>query len=201
MTTTISQHEEAAMTLPLTQDGRDLPNPYPWQELLGRVLWTLVRALLFRPVPRFVKGWHRFLLRTFGAKVGKGAILYNTVKVAFPWMLTIEENAVLGEGVCVYSLGHVFIGKHTVISQRAHLCAGSHDYTDPTMPLLRKPIRIGQGCWVCTEAFIGPGVTVGDGTVVGARAVVTGDIPPHMVCGGNPCRIIKPRVMKGAVGA
>jgi len=101
----------------------------------------------------------------------------------------------------VYNLGEVRIGSHTVISQDAYLCAGTHDYTKPDMPLQLTPITIGSGVWVCAGAFVGPNVTVGDNSVVGARAVVTKDVPPGMVVGGNPARVIKPRPMQGGSAA
>jgi putative colanic acid biosynthesis acetyltransferase WcaF len=89
----------------------------------------------------------------------------------------------------------VTIGNHSVISQDAYLCAGTHDYTQPTLPLLREPITIGHGVWIAAGAFIGPTVTVGDNCVVGARAVVMKDVPPGMVVAGNPARVIKQRQM------
>ncbi|MEE9211386.1 MAG: hypothetical protein V3U29_01905, partial [Phycisphaeraceae bacterium] len=84
---------------------------------------------------------------------------------------------------------------HSVVSQDAHLCAGTHDYTQPHLPLQRPPINIGNGVWVCADAFIGPGVTIGDNSVVAARAVVTKDVPPGVVVGGNPAQVITHRPM------
>lgn len=107
------------------------------------------------------------------------------------------EYSVLAEDVDVYNLGPVVLGDHTVVSHRAVLCAGSHDYTKPNLPLLRPEIRIGHGVWVCTQAFIGPGVTVGDNTVVGACAVVMRDVPPGVLVAGNPAKVIRARPMEG----
>ena len=117
-----------------------------------------------------------------------------------PWLLEMAEWSLLSDGVNVYNLGPVKIGAHTTVSQDAHLCAGTHDYTDPILPLLKPPIVIGSGVWVCAEAFIGPGVTVGDNCVVAARAVVVKDVPPGMVVGGNPAKVIKARPMKNHTG-
>ncbi len=83
-----------------------------------------------------------------------------------------------------------------MVSQRTHLCAGTHDYSLPDLPLRRPPIRIGSGGWICADAFIGPGVTVHDNSVVGARAVVTKDVPAGMVVAGNPARVVKTRLMR-----
>ena len=103
--------------------------------------------------------------------------------------------SILSNGVTVYNLGPVRIGSHTVISQDAYLCAGTHDYHQPNLPLERQPITIGNGVWVCAGAFIGPGVTIGDNSIIGARAVVMKDVPPGVVVAGNPARIIKNREM------
>jgi putative colanic acid biosynthesis acetyltransferase WcaF len=107
----------------------------------------------------------------------------------------MDEWSNLGHGVIIYNLGSVSIGSHSVLSYGAYLCAGSHDYTRSDMPLIKPAIRIGNGVWIATQAFIGPGVTIGDNSVIGARAVVMKDIPAGVVAAGNPVRIIKPRVM------
>ena len=112
-----------------------------------------------------------------------------------PWLFRMGAYSIIGEGVTVYNLGMVTIGEHTVVSQNVHICAGTHDYTKPDLPLVRSPITIGSGVWICADAFIGPGVTIGDNAVVGARAVVTKDVPAGMVVAGNPAKVIKPRKM------
>ena len=141
-------------------------------------------------------GWRRFLLRLFGAQVGDQAHVYPSARVYLPWMLTLGEQASIGEWALIYNLGPVMIGDRATISHRAHLCAGTHDYRDPTLPLLRLPIEIGPQAWVCAEAFVGPGRRVGEGAIVGAAAVVVSDVPDWEIVAGNPARIIKRRVLR-----
>jgi putative colanic acid biosynthesis acetyltransferase WcaF len=170
--------------------------PYPARDYFRRALWWLVQVTLFRFSFRYPRGWRRMLLRIFGAKIAATANIRPSVKIIHPWLLSVGEWTALGDGVTVYNLGPIEIGAHSVVSQDAYLCAGTHDYTVSNLPLLRPPIKIGSGVWICAQAFIGPGVSIGDNSVIGARAVVTRDIPPNVVAGGNPCRVIKPRVMR-----
>ncbi len=107
----------------------------------------------------------------------------------------MADFSMLGDDVQVYNLGEVFVGRHTIVSQGAFLCAGTHDYTRPDLPLLKLPIRLGDGVWIAAQAFIGPGVSIGDNSVIGARAVVVSDVPAGVVAAGNPCRVIKAREM------
>lgn len=141
-------------------------------------------------------GWRRFLLRLFGAQVGHQAHVYPSARVYLPWMLTLGEHASIGEWALIYNLGPVTIGNRATISHRAHLCAGTHDYRDPALPLLRLPIEIGAQAWVCADAFVGPGRRVGEGAIVGAAAVVVSDVPDWEIVAGNPAQIIKRRVLR-----
>ena len=125
--------------------------------------------------------------------MGKAAAVHSTTKILHPWLFEMGDWSNLSSNVVVYNLGPVKIGHHTVVSQDAYLCAGTHDYTVPTLPLRREPITIGSGVWVAAGAFIGPGVTVGDNTVVGARAVVMKDVPGNVVVAGNPAKVLKSR--------
>jgi putative colanic acid biosynthesis acetyltransferase WcaF len=136
------------------------------------------------------------LLRWFGAKLGPHCGIRPSTKIFHPWLFEMGDWSMLADGVLVYNLGPVKIGEHSVVSQDAFLCAGTHDYTDPILPLQRPPITIGDGVWIATQAFIGPGVTVGNNSVVGARAVVMKDVEPGVIVAGNPARVIKPREMK-----
>lgn len=161
-------------------------------ELVGRALWSLAHPL-FALSPRVLWGWRRGLLRVFGAKVGRGVHVYPSVHIAIPWNLDIGDESAVGDRAIIYNLGHISIGAQATISQGAHLCAGTHDYTRADMQLLKPPIEIGNGVWVCADAFIGPGVHVGDFAIVGARAVAVKDVPARMIVAGNPTRIVRER--------
>lgn len=177
-------------------DSNRSARKYSRNEQLCRILWALA-APLFRFSPRICFGWRRFLLRLFGAKVGYATHIYNSAIIYMPWNLTIGDQSSIGEWALIYNLGRITIGNRTTISQRVHLCAGTHDYTDPALPLLKPPITISDQAWVCADAFVGPGVTVGEGAIVGARAVVTRDVEPWAIVAGNPAKFIKQRKLKG----
>ena len=163
-------------------------------ELVGRVVWAAVIPL-FWCSPRVLWSWRRFILRCFGASVSAQVHILPSVRISIPWNLTIGEQSSVGFDTLIYNLGRVYVGRRVTISQRAHLCGGTHDFCDPTMPLVKSPITIEDDAWVCADAFVGPGVTIGAGAVVGARAVVTKDVPPWAIVAGNPAREIGKREM------
>ncbi len=161
-------------------------------EMMGRLLWSWATPL-FRLSPRRCFGWRRFLLRLFGARIGREAHVYASAKIYLPWNLKLGEQSAIGEYSFIYNLGPVQIGDRATISHRAHLCAGTHDHTAPEFPLVRATIDIGSEAWICADAFIGPGVTVGEGAIVGARAVAMKDVDPWTIVAGNPARVIETR--------
>ena len=175
-------------------------SPYTAREKVGRVLWAFTQATLFRPSPHNAYRWRAWLLRRFGATLGRNFRVRPSVRVTIPWNLNIGDDVSVGDDARLYALGTIRIGSRTFLSQMAHLCAGTHDLTRPDYPLLRPPVTIGDDCWVAADAFIGPGVTVGDRTVVGARASVFGDLPPDVIAGGNPAKPLKPRLFNPRAG-
>ena len=162
------------------------------RELAGRVLWAACWPL-FCFSPRLLWGWRSFLLRLFGAKVGRNVHIHPSARFFIPWNLEIGDWSSVGFDVLIYNLGPVKIGEKVTISQRAHLCAGSHDFRDPAMPLTKPPISIGDEVWICADAFIGPEVCVSERAVVAARAVVIKDVAENDIVGGNPAKIIGKR--------
>jgi len=163
---------------------------------LARILWQIVWKGLASWSPKPMHGFRAMLLSLFGAKVGRGAHIYPKVAIWAPWNLEIGEEAGIADGVILYSQGKIIIGRRAVISQGTHLCAGTHDYEHPGMPLITKPITVGDYAWITAEAFVHGGVTIGDGAVIGARSVVTKDMPEWTVCAGHPCKPLKPRLMR-----
>lgn len=164
------------------------------RDRLARLAWQSVWLLLFRPTPPQLHGWRCWLLRCFGARIGSPCYVYNDVEIWSPRNLVMADYSTLGRRVICYSMAPVFIGERAVVSQGAYICTGSHDYESETFQLFARPIVIGADAWICAEAFLSPGVSIGTGAVIGARAVVTRDQPAWMVCAGNPCRPLKPRV-------
>ena len=160
---------------------------------LQRALWQLTCRLLFWPSPIPLHGWRCWLLRRFGARIADGCAVYPDVRIWAPWNLEMASKACLGPGVRCYNMAPVSLGRRALVSQHSHLCTGSHDYTAETFDLTAAPITIGDDAWLCAEAFVAPGLTIGAGTVVGARAVVTRSLPAWTVCAGHPCRPIKSR--------
>jgi putative colanic acid biosynthesis acetyltransferase WcaF len=161
-------------------------------ELAMRVLWV-VATPLFRLSPRPLWGWRRALLRAFGARIGDEAHIYPSVRIVIPWNVEIGAYAAVGDGVLLYALGPISIGAKATVSHGAHLCAGTHDYTRLDFPLVKAPIRIGEGAWICADAFVGPDVTVGDYAIVGARGVAIGDVPAWTIVAGNPAKFVRER--------
>ncbi len=163
---------------------------------LGRLCWGLVQATLFRWSPRPFHGWRRFLLRTFGAKIAGSCHIYPGAIIWAPWNLECAEDVGVASGAILYSQAKIRLGRRAVVSQGAHLCSGSHDYEDGGFPLFAKPINVGAYAWLAAECFVQPGITIGDGAVIGARSVVTKDVPAWTVCAGQPCKPIKPRLWR-----
>lgn len=156
-------------------------------------LWWLVQQTLFAWSPQFMYPWRRFLLRLFGADIGQHVLVRPTAQITFPWKVKIGDHSWIGDNVTLYSLGEIRIGKNTVVSQRSYLCTGSHDYSSVSFDIYAEPIIVGDEAWIASDVFVSPGVTIGDGCVVGIRSTVIEDLPPRMVCYGSPARPVKDR--------
>lgn len=159
-------------------------------------LWWLVQATFFRWSPQFAYGFRAWLLRSFGAKVGRGVVIRPSVTVTYPWKVTIGDFAWVGDDAVLYSLGEIDIGANAVVSQRSYLCAADHDHTLADFPIRSRKITVGAQAWLAADVFIAPGVSIGDGAVIGARSSVFKDMPAGMVCFGYPCTPVKPRVVQ-----
>lgn len=160
---------------------------------LARVLWGAAWLVLARFTPPPLHGWRRLVLRAFGARVAAGARVHGSAAIWLPANLDLGENSLIGPRVRLYNQGKITIGPRSVVSQGAHLCASSHDVRDPHFQLVLRPIAVGTGCWVAAEAFVGPGVTMQDGSVLAARGVLFEDAEPEMIYRGNPATPLKPR--------
>src|SRR5262245_1524941 len=139
-------------------------------------LWWIFDAVLVRPTPQALYSWRRFAWRLFGAKMGRDVLIRPGVRATFPWKVTIGDHCWIGDNATLYSVAEISIGSHSVVSQDAYLCAATHDHRDVSFPLVASPIVIEPECWIAARAFIGPGVRIGHGAVVGACAVVLSDV-------------------------
>lgn len=157
-------------------------------------LWWLVQSTIFKASPQFAYKFRASVLRLFGAQIGVNTVIRPTAKFTYPWKVKIGDYSWIGDDVVIYSLGEIEIGHHTVISQKSYICAGDHDYTACNFPIRGPSIKIGSECWIATDTFVAPGVSIGDKTVVGARSSVFIDLPSSSICLGSPCKVIKKRL-------
>lgn len=160
---------------------------------LLRALWSVVQTTLYRTSPAIFHGWRRFLLRRFGAKIGRRAHPYPRARIWAPWNLTMEADACLANDVDCYCVAAIHIGPRATVSQYTYLCSASHDYRNPAMPLIAAPIVIEAEAWVAADVFVGAGVRIGEGAVVGARSTVLSDVAAWCVVAGSPASVLGTR--------
>lgn len=163
-----------------------------------RIVWAVVNKTLFRWCIGRV-GWplRKLMLKTFGASIDRKAYIYGSCTVFAPWLLVVGR-ACIGPNTELYNKAPITIGDDSVVSQGSFLCTASHDISSTMLPLKTAPISIGDNVWVASDAFVGMGVAIGDGAVIGARSAVFKDVEPWTVVGGNPAKFIKERTIKNA---
>jgi putative colanic acid biosynthesis acetyltransferase WcaF len=166
---------------------------------LGRVAWGVVNVLLFRPSPRPLHAWRAFLLRCFGAKLGPHVHVYSRARIWAPWNLVCDECSSIADDAVVYNVATVRLGSHAVVSQQAYLCTATHDLDDPRFPMIATPIAVGRYAWICARACVLPGVTVGDGAVLGLASVAVGDLDEWCVYAGVPAKRVRERQRRARV--
>lgn len=170
-----------------------LGTPWTRRQNITRAVWMLVGRLMFRWTFRGWYGARRGILRAFGARVGAGVRLSRSVDIEIPWTLDLGEGCEVGDHAILYALGPIVIGPGTVVSAYAHVCAGTHDYSSRVFQLLKPPIVIGKDCWIGTDAYVAPGITVGDGAVLGARSCAYKGMDAGTIYAGNPAKPVGKR--------
>lgn len=176
------------------------PSPFPLRQRVRRGLWRIVWLVFFRPTPRPCHGWRRFLLKLFGGEIGRGAKIYPSARIWAPWNLVLEERAVIGDFVDCYCVAPIRIGAESTVSQYGFLCTASHDPEDPGFGLIARPIVVEDQVWIAADVFVGPGVTIRQGSVVGARSSVFADLPPWKICVGSPAKPVRDRIVRAKRG-
>jgi putative colanic acid biosynthesis acetyltransferase WcaF len=179
--------------------AEDIADPYlrpafSRKNQLMRVVWGVVRALLFRPSPRPLHAWRSFLLRCFGAQLGPNCHIYPKALIWAPWQLICADQVTLADDAEVYNPAPMHFGSHCIISQGAYLCGATHDYNSAAFPLHAYEMHFGAYTWICARAAVGPGVNVGEGAVLGMAAVTTRSLEPWTVYSGNPAVAVRERV-------
>lgn len=164
---------------------------------IKRAFWSICYLFLFKCAkgPLFWN-WRVLVLRMFGAQIGIGCKIYNNAVISEPWNLKIGDVVCIGPYSKLYTGGGITIGNKVTISQYSYLCTESHDISSLNKPFITKPITIGSFAWICADCFIGMGVEVGEGAVVGARSAVFKNVESWAVVGGNPAIFIKQRKIK-----
>ncbi|MBX3353444.1 MAG: WcaF family extracellular polysaccharide biosynthesis acetyltransferase [Phycisphaeraceae bacterium] len=183
---------------PGTHLGQMTPESSPWttREKLARAVWMVAGKPVFRLSFHNWYGFRAALLRLFGARIGRDVRIRPSAHIEIPWHVTIGDDVTIGDHAILYSLGHITIGARTIVSQYAHLCAGTHDYTDRRFPLLRLPIEVGEDAWICADTFVGPNVKIGKLTVLGARSSTYKSLEAGWVYSGNPAKALKQRELR-----
>jgi putative colanic acid biosynthesis acetyltransferase WcaF len=178
--------------VPLSRKHQAGPYDSPWsrRERLAFAGWALTRMLLFRPTPKFLNGFRVWLLRIWGGRIHGRPFVSQSARIRIPWQLELHDRACIGERADVYNLGQVVIHEAATVAQESLLCGGTHDFTSPRLELMVGDITIGPNAFVGARACVLPGITIGEGCVVGAAAVVTRDTAPWTIVAGNPARTI-----------
>lgn len=172
-------------------------NRIPLSNMFKRAIWNIIYVLLFRPFPtKIFRSWRNFILRLFGAKVHRRAGVYCSAFITEPWNLILDNNAWIGPHALCDSTDVIHICNNATVSQYAYLCTASHDTSLKSFDLVTKPITIKENAWVAAGSFVGMGVTIGEGAVVGARSSVFKDVDSWSIVGGCPAKFIKKRIME-----
>lgn len=176
-------------------EARDpyLKPAFPVRQRLRRLVWGIVYVIFFRPSPRPFHAWRAFLLRCFGARLGKNCRIYPKSRIWAPWNLVCEDVVAVADEAIIYNPALIFLGSHCAISQQAYLCGATHDYNDPAFPMVHAPIRVGAYGWVCARAIVQMNVNIGEGAILGMASVATRDLEPWSINVGVPARKIKIR--------
>ena len=170
-----------------------VPDSFRGKSKITVQLWWVIQSTLFTWSPQFLYAWRVFLLRLFGAQIGKNVKIRSSVRITYPWKVKIGDYSWIGDDCMLYSLGDITIGSHVAIAHKVYLNTGGHEYNKKKFDIFFKPLVIEDQCWITTDVYVAPGVTIGKGTIVSARSTVLKDLPAGKICVGTPAVPIKDR--------
>jgi putative colanic acid biosynthesis acetyltransferase WcaF len=159
-------------------------------------IWWIIQSFFFSASPQIFYKWRVFLLRLFGAQIGKNVKIRSSVKITYPWKVTIGDYSWIGDECVLYSLGEIYIGKNVAIAHKVYINTGGHVHDKISFDIFSKPVFIDDECWITNDVYIAPGVAIGKGTIVGARSSVFKNLPAGKICIGTPAIPIKNRIMQ-----
>lgn len=174
-------------------DPVEYESGWPLGTKLYLFAWRITAATIYRWIPVRGFGMRAALLRWFGARIHPTARIYPGCTIYSPRMLVVDERSCIGTGVHCLNVEEVHLDADVTVSQEAFLCTAGHDVDVPSRPLTTAPIRLCRGSWVFARAIVLPGVTLGEGSVAAAGAVITRSVPPFAIVAGNPGRVIRER--------
>jgi putative colanic acid biosynthesis acetyltransferase WcaF len=161
-------------------------SPWSLRERFRLGVWTIAWSLMCAWTPKPLNRWRVLWLRAFGAKVSGRPFVHQRARIHSPWRVTLHDHACLGDESYLYSLGEVEIMEDATVAQQAYLCTATHKFEDPCRPLQTGKITVGRSAFVGARAFVMPGISIGEGAIVGACSVVTRDVADHQIVSGNP---------------
>nr|WP_321486345.1 WcaF family extracellular polysaccharide biosynthesis acetyltransferase [uncultured Draconibacterium sp.] len=164
--------------------------------IFKRPLWFFLHAIFIESSWMPIMTIKQFLLKAFGAKIGKGLVIKPSVRIKFPWKLEIGDHVWLGEGCWIDNLDHVRIGNNVCISQGALVLTGNHDYTVSSFDYRNAPIVLEDGVWIGAKSVVCPGVTCKTHSILTVGSVATKDLEPYSIYQGNPAIKIRDRKIK-----
>ena len=168
-------------------------SPWSGRQRAMQTLWEFSWFIFCQWTPKPLNPWRLFWLRVFEAKIEGTPFVHGRARIAIPWHLILRDRACLGDRANAYSLGEIEIGERATVAQEAYLDTASHDFSQPGIPVTTAKITIGADAFVGARAFVLPGVTIGERSVIGACSVVTESVPPDVIAAGNPCQVLRPR--------
>jgi len=168
-------------------------NYHPGAGWLKRILWFYINALVFESSWFPSSIFKVFLLKLFGAEIGKNVVLRHQINIKYPWFLTIGNNTWIGEQVWIDNLVPIKIGSHVCLSQGAMLLTGNHDYCKSTFDLIVGEIVLQDGVWIGAKSIICPTVVAEEHSVLTAGSIATKNMEAYFIYQGNPAVKIRKR--------
>ena len=154
--------------------------------IILRITWYLVSLIFFKSSWFPFSFFKVFILRIFGAKIGKSVVIKPNVNIKYPWKLFLGNHVWIGENVWIDNLDEVKIGNNVCISQGAFLLCGNHNYKKESFDLITKPIKVENGVWIGAKSIVLPGVTAKSHSILSAGSVTSKNLEAYSIYKGNP---------------